>query len=256
MMRGFLSQKNEKGVKSVATMNEILTPEGIRESFGIACETNKIALMLQHMRILMQTNATLNLTRICEEEEMKELHIWDSLTALPSLASAPDGVMVDLGTGGGYPGIPLAIATGRKTVLLDSVKKKVAAVTGFVRELGLESQISTCDLRAEEYAIEHPGESSAVIARAVTTLAALIELSSPLLMQNGQLIALKGVHDMEEEEKAVKCAGLCGMSEKNVYETTLPCSGQSRTIYVFEKTGEPTIKLPRRNGMAQKKPLV
>ena len=236
-------------------MHDLLTPEGIQKSFGVVCTDEKIALMLQHLRLLMQTNATLNLTRICDEEDMLELHLWDSLVALPYLNDAKEVMLLDLGTGGGFPGIPLAIASGRETVLLDSVKKKVAAVQRFVDALNLVN-VTTAGCRAEEYAIEHPKNASVVTARAVTRLGALVELSSPLLTKHGRLIALKGQHDLDEERIADKTAKICGMKKICVEETQLPISHQTRTVYVYEKTSEPTIKLPRHNGFAQKKPLV
>ena len=106
-------------------------------------------LLVRHLQLVIKANETLNLTRIDTQEEGMLLHIEDSLTGLEEVSEAPSGLYGDLGSGAGFPGIPLAIATGRETVLIDSRQKKMLAVEEMIRELGLSNQIRTFGGRAE-----------------------------------------------------------------------------------------------------------
>ncbi len=209
----------------------------------------------QYLDAILEVNKTTNLTRIASQAEAEILHIEDSLVGLPEMEAAPEGLYGDLGSGGGFPGVPLAIATGRTTVLVDSVKKKMALVAGVLEELGLGGQISTYDGRIEELALERPGSFSALTARALSRLVSLLELASPLLSKGGQLICYKAQVDDEELEEARVVEGLVGMKLVSRRELTLSDGETSRTILVFEKIGRGKVKLPRRIGLAQRNPL-
>ena len=88
-------------------------------------------LIDRYLDLILEANKTTNLTRIDSKEKAQLLHVEDSLVALPEINEAPEGLYGDLGTGGGFPGVPVAIMTGREAVLVDSVKKKVALVIRF-----------------------------------------------------------------------------------------------------------------------------
>ena len=120
------------------------------------------------------------------------LHIVDSLMVLPEIGDAPDGMMIDLGSGAGFPGVPLALACGRSTLLLDSVGKKARAVRSFLVELGLDGKVDVYPRRAEEMELDPSNRAAVVVARAVSSLPSLVELASPLLRQGGWLVAMKG----------------------------------------------------------------
>ena len=159
---------------------------------------------------------------------------------------------MDIGSGAGYPGIPLAVESGRETLLVDSVGKKTAILDGFIAELGLTG-VSTYTGRIEDLAREQAGEFTAITARALAKLSVLMELASPLLQQGGRLICYKALVEDAELEHALSLQKKLGM--KLVSDRTVTLAENIRRIIVFEKVGEPRIKLPRRTGLAQKKPL-
>lgn len=212
-------------------------------------------LMHRYLDLVLEANKVTNLTRIATLEEAEILHLEDSLVALPEVLESPEGLYGDLGSGGGFPGVPLAIATGRKTVLVDSVKKKMALVSDMITSLGLQDQIETYDGRIEDLALENPQRFSVLTARALSRLVSLLELASPLLEIGGRLICYKA--QLNEEELAEACAveGLLGMKLISQRSILLSDGETHRTIVTFEKTGRSKIKLPRRVGMAQRNPL-
>ena len=154
------------------------------------------------------------------------------------------------------PGLPLMIASLRQGVLIDSVRKKAIAVTGLVEEMGLSNRVQVEGVRAEDYAEQNPGRFSVVVARAVAPLPSLVELAAPLLKKNGVLIALKGSPQPAELEAGARAAKRVGMRLDSSRALTLPGSrAEKRTILVYRKVGEPSIRLPRRVGLAQSAPL-
>ena len=212
-------------------------------------------LMGQYLDLILEANKTTNLTRITSRDEALVLHIEDSLVGLEEVSEAPEGPYGDLGSGGGFPGVPLALATGRETVLVDSVKKKMAIVQQAVNQLGLGRQITTCSDRIEDLALDRPGSFSVLTARALSRLVALLELSSPLLVKGGRLVCYKAQLSDEEMQEALAVEDLLGMRLVSQRETMLSDGETRRTIVVFEKVGKAKLKLPRRIGAAQKTPL-
>ncbi|MCL2537130.1 MAG: 16S rRNA (guanine(527)-N(7))-methyltransferase RsmG [Coriobacteriia bacterium] len=223
---------------------------------NIQLSLEDLALLGQHLDYVLEINKSLRLTAIEDKESGERLHILDSLLVIPELQDAPEGPMLDIGTGGGYPGFPLAIATKKSVDLLDSVQKKAKAVDNFLTRYYTGSlSIQTLGVRAEELATERPGHYAVVLARAVSSLPALVELASPLLMTGGQLIAHKGPHDEDELQRALTVADMTGMVFKSKREYILPGGDEHRSVYVFNKSRESDINLPRRPGRAQRKPL-
>ena len=221
---------------------------------GIDSTEQQEALLFDDLHAIMRINETMNLTRILSEEDGMVLHLEDSVLGLPYVQNAPDGLYGDLGTGGGFPGIPLCILTGRETVLVDSVKKKVRALEPVAEELGIGERLSTYGGRIEDLAIERAGEFSVLTARALSSLGALLELSSPLLRQGGRLVSYKAQPTDEELGVAFSIAKPLGfrLVADDHHELS---DGSQRRIFVFEKVGKPCIQLPRRVGMAQRNPL-
>ena len=215
----------------------------------------KEKLISDYLSRILEVNTYLNLTRISEESNAQLLHIEDSLSALEELNNAPEGLYGDLGSGGGFPGVPLAIATGRETILIDSVQKKMKAVNEVLDNLGLTPQISTSGKRIEDLGNSMRGQFSVLTARALSQLGVLLELSSPLLNQNGQLICLKASVSEDELNHALTLEEKTGMKLKSRRTFLLSDGETKREILVFKKDAEPTMKLPRRVGLAQKKPL-
>lgn len=225
------------------------------EQLGVDIEQRAMLDVLRHLDYVIDRNRDLNLTRVDEPADALRLHVVDSLVALPELDRAPEGRLLDLGTGGGFPGMPLALVSKRPTVLLDSVRKKGEAIQRYLLQENLESWISVSTERIETYAHSHRGEFAVVTARAVAELPVLIELAAPLLKQLGCLIALKARPSEEELARAVKVAHLCGMRLDSDREIQLPGGDERRRLIVFSVRETPAVSLPRAVGRAQKRPL-
>ena len=225
---------------------------------GIGClEVNPRAQreMLRYLEGLLAANTTINLTSITDLRAGLRMHLVDSLLALPEIHDAPSGVMIDLGSGGGFPGVPLALATGRPAILLDSVRKKGTAVAGILGQVVSRQDIVVASERAEDHARTHAREYAVVVARAVAPLASLLELASPLLVRGGLFVALKGAPGPGEIADCEKVASLVGFGRLSSREVALPGGRERRTIVSAVKTRESTVALPRRNGLAQKSPF-
>lgn len=213
-------------------------------------------LVEQYLSYILEVNKKINLTRIDSPESARLLHVEDSLVPLEDIQEALDGRYGDLGTGGGFPGVPIAIYSGRPSLLIDSVGKKVKAVQEGVDSLGLGDQIGTYAGRIEDLAKEQPSSFAVLSARAVTKLVSLIELASPLLVIGGRLICYKAQTDQVEIDDALKVSPKVGMKLMKDYQVTLSDGETLRRIFVFEKVAKSKIKLPRKVGAAQHNPLV
>lgn len=222
--------------------------------YPIELDAAKRSAIEKHLALVLEANKTTNITRIESPGSAEVLHIEDSLIAYPECMQAPAGRYADIGSGAGYPGIPIAIATGRETVLVESVKKKAELLRNFSKELGLSSRVTVYAGRAEELAAEKPGAFSLVTARALTALPSLLELASPLLGLGGWLVAYKSQSISDERAWAESIQNKLGMKTVSERSAILSDGETQRTILVYEKIGEPQVKLPRRPGMAQKRP--
>ena len=218
-------------------------------------EDQTMSLMQRYLDSILEANKVTNLTRITDGEQARLLHIEDSLVGLPEVNEAPTGLYGDLGSGGGFPGVPLALATGRKTLLVDSVKKKMAIVQSALDDLSLSEQISTSSERIEDLPLEYKEKFAVLTARALSKLVSLVELASPLLKKGGRLVCYKAQLSSEELEEALAVQDLVGIKMISQREICLSDGETIRTIVVFEKIGKSRIKLPRRIGLAQKQPL-
>lgn len=230
-----------------------LDPAAVEKALGacgVSVTTLQASRLARHADLVLEANQSVNLTRIVDPQEVLYLHIVDSLAFL-SLIPSPEGTVVDVGSGAGYPGVPLSIM-GHRVTLCESVQKKAQFLQSVVEDLHLDAEVLA--LRAEEIALERRGAFTTVLARAVSSLPALLELASPLLQRGGHLIALKGAPDKDELEKAERAAKILGfrLSEDHVYQ--LP-RGENRRVLVYQKLREPRIALPRRPGSAQRHPL-
>jgi len=210
---------------------------------------------VQHLLLVLEVNKTTNLTRITNLHEALVLHIFDSLTLLPYLCAAPEGPCLDMGTGAGFPGIPLCLCSDRHFTLLDSVGKKVHAVSSFIEALGLASRCEAVQDRVESFAASHPGSYAVVTARAMSSLPVLVEYAAPLLVSGGYLIVSKGNPARDELDQGDRAAKICGMRLVNQSSLELPLDLGHREILVYERYAKPRVVLPRAVGAAKKSPL-
>jgi 16S rRNA (guanine527-N7)-methyltransferase len=219
---------------------------------GIAATGTQLDALARHLSLVLETNEVLNLTSI-DARDSVPLHVLDSASALPFLAEAPAGAFADLGSGPGYPGVPLAVLSGRPVTLVESVRKKAAFLERVVEALRLEATVHP--FRAEELASEHPGSFAAVTARALSALPSLVELGAPLLVPGGLLVCLKGRPDEEELRRGDVVSRRCGLKRIETTAVDVPGVDAARTLVVYRRIGVSAVKLPRRNGMAQRQPL-
>lgn len=211
-------------------------------------------LLEKHLDMVLQANERTNITRITGKQQGMLLHVEDSLVGLEEMEEAPEGPYADMGSGAGYPGIPLAIATGRRTTLIESVGKKAALLDGFVRELGLAGRVEAYSGRTEELARVRPEAYAAVTARALASLPSLMELASPLLMQGGLLVCYKAGEIGDELDWSYPLQDKLAMRFVSSRKATLSDAVTQRSIIVYRKEGVPKVVLPRREGQAQRRP--
>lgn len=225
-------------------------------SFGIACSPEQASSLVHHLLLVIEKNKVVNLTRITDPSEAVTLHLVDSLLPLASdLVEMDENTRyVDMGTGAGFPGLPLAVMTGAHGLLIDSVGKKVSAVEEFASALRC-TQVEARHTRVEDLPRELFGTFDYVFARAVAQSNVLIEYAAPLLKKSGFLVLEKARPTDEELTAAERAAAICGLAfvSRETYE--LPQGLGHRELLFYQKTTKPRIKLPRKAGMAKKEPL-
>lgn len=224
------------------------------KDYSLKVSEDDLRACIQHLDLVLQANKTTNLTRILNIEDAAVLHILDSLVLLPYIHKAPEGALLDMGTGAGFPGIPLTIVSGRKATYIDSVGKKVDAVNSFVKGLGLKHAHAVHD-RLEEYARTHKKQFSVVTARALAPLPVLLEYAAPYLKDGGLFVITKGNPSDEELSSGMSAAKICGFTQLLNDSIDLPCGLGHREFIVLKKTHPASVSLPRANGMAKKNPL-
>lgn len=228
--------------------------ESICAQYKLCVSSAQLQLCLEHFDLVIEANKTTNLTRILDLDEGIILHIVDSLVLLPYVNRAPEGALLDMGTGAGFPGIPLTIASGRHATYIDSVGKKVDAVNSFVKQLGVK-HAHAVHARLEEYARSHKKEFSVVTARALAPLPVLVEYAAPYLKDGGLFVITKGNPSRDELAAGESAAKICGFSPFLEESLDLPNELGHREFIVLKKTRPASVSLPRANGMAKKNPL-
>lgn len=197
-----------------------------------------------------------SLSSITDPSEARKVHVADSLSGLACSEVREARHALDLGAGGGFPGIPLAtFLPGCEFTLIDSVRRKVDFMNEVISALGL-TNARAVKARSEQWARAEGREAyDLVTARAVAPLAVLAELASPLLREGGHLVAWKGEPEPESELAIAENFDKLGM-EVLRQEPVIPFKGsRERRLYVLSKAGPTPPGLPRREGMARKRPL-
>jgi 16S rRNA (guanine527-N7)-methyltransferase len=184
-----------------------------------------------------------------------KVHVADSLTGLevPELNTAVR--IADVGAGAGFPGLALAVALPRAKIdLIESIGRKCAFMRRAADEAGI-ANATVLNTRSEDLASADGREAYDVVtARAVGRLSTLAELASPLLKPNGVLVAWKGKRDKEEEEQLVSAAESLAMTPEQVLDVGNRAGSQHRHLHVVRKRGATPPNLPRKPGLAKKRP--
>lgn len=200
--------------------------------------------------MLVDWNSRMNLTAITEPQEVAQKHFLDSLAALPLLKTGER--LIDVGTGAGFPSVPLLIVCpDLRVTLVDSLNKRITFLTALLQELGLSA---VCiHARAEELGRSpaHRGQYDAAVSRAVAPLSVLLELTVPLLRVGGRSIAYKG--NVTEEMEQAKRAGL--LLHTDIEPIGVEAEYGKRTLLVCTKNAPTPKAYPRKPGTPSKQPL-
>lgn len=208
---------------------------------------------------LVETNEKVNLTAITDKKEVYIKHFEDSLEiarAIPDIADK-EYSLIDVGTGAGFPGLPIAIAFPNiKVTLSDSLKKRLDFLQGLVDELKLKN-VNIIHSRAEDLGrdTDYREHFDIATARAVANLSTLVEYCGPLIHKNGVFIPLKSGEVDEEIDKAAKAIDEIGLKIKEILRYDLPNGYGRRSLIVFDKISTTPIKYPRKAGTPSKNPL-
>ncbi len=218
-------------------------------------DDNKIQKFYDYMNLLVEWNKKINLTAITEEKDIILKHFVDSLTVLKYIKDNKN--IVDVGTGAGFPGIPLAIMNDSlKITLVDSLNKRINFLNEVCSKIKLKNT-KAIHSRAEEFGQDNNYRESydIAISRAVSNLTVLAEYLLPLVKVGGKIICMKGP-DIEEELKQAKSAiDILGGKFERCDNFCLPKSDISRNIIIINKIKETPKKYPRKAGTPVKTPL-
>lgn len=210
-----------------------------------------------HARLLIAWNRSINLSGIREPAMIALEHVLDSLTAVPLLRAAGIDEFVDLGSGGGYPGLPLAVALpARRAVLIELVGKKARFLVTAVEALGIADQVGVAAARAEDLAADarHRGRWQAVVARAVADLSELAELSLPLLLPGGLLVAWKRRPVDDELARSERALRQLGGRLVEVGPVIVP-GLEDHVLAVVQKVADTPPEFPRDPAARRRRPL-
>lgn len=207
--------------------------------------------------LLLEWNEKMNLTAITDPEEIRVKHFEDSLTCLESGLFTPGVRVIDVGTGAGFPGLPLAMARPDISVtLLDSLKKRLLFLEEVIRQTDTKNAV-TVHARAEDGGRDKALREGfdIVVSRAVSRLAVLCEYTLPYLKVGGTLIALKGPSAEEELKEAENAIRVLGGGEASLKATALEDESLSHCLVMIKKVRPTPTIYPRKAGTPTKNPL-
>lgn len=233
------------------------------DQFCFDCELVNIILdktqkeqFQRYYELLIEWNSFMNLTAITEYSEVLKKHFFDSLSIVKKIDLTEINNMIDIGTGAGFPGIPLKIAFPHlRVVLLDSLGKRVKFLNHVIEELKLE-EIEAIHGRAEDFAknVKYREQFDLSVSRAVANLASLSEYCIPYTKIGGSFVSYKSVKAEEEIHNAEKAISVLGGKVENICKFELLDTGE-RTLVQIKKIRKTDKKYPRKAGMPSREPI-
>lgn len=216
--------------------------------------TDHVDALIRYAHLLVEKNKVMNLTAITEPSEIASLHFLDS-AALLTLADFQGKRVADIGTGAGFPGLPLKIVEPSiQLTLLDSLNKRIDFLREVCQDLGLEG-VDAVHARAEEFAAQHRESFDLVTSRAVANLQLLSELCLPLVRVGGTFLSMKSVDSEEELNGAKNAIKLLGGQVERVVDYTIPGTEIQHRLIFIKKMRETPKKYPRAFAKIKKNPL-
>lgn len=228
------------------------------EEHGISLNEKQLQQFERYFEVLVEWNERMNLTGITEREQVYTKHFYDSVSLAFYVDMAKVTSLADIGSGAGFPGIPLKICFPHlHLTIVDSLNKRITFLKHVAEELGLD-QVEMIHGRAEEIAKKKPYRDGfdLVTARAVARLAVLNEFCLPFVKTGGQFAAMKGSDPAEEIQEASRSLKELKGKLHKVHSFSLPIENSARHIVVLDKTGITPARYPRKPGTAVKTPLV
>lgn len=236
----------------------------MKEKLHVLCEKNGIQLSDEQLKqfsifydYMIEMNQVMNLTSITEEDEVILKHFYDSMSVIKYYYFHDQINVIDVGTGAGFPGIPLAILLPNiQFTLMDSLNKRITFLNEVVKKCGLKN-VECIHSRAEELAKDgdYRENYDVCVSRAVANLSVLLEYCIPFIKKGGKFISYKSISSEEEltDSKNAQNKLCCKLKENISFE--LPDTDIKRNFLIFEKFDHTADKYPRNNGIPRKKPL-
>lgn len=227
------------------------------QELGILLNRRQKEQFVSFYELLVEWNKVMNLTGITEKEEVNEKHFIDSLSIVKAVDMNSVTTLIDIGTGAGFPGIPLKIAFPHlNVVLLDSLNKRIRFLDTVIDTLGLE-HIDTIHGRAEDFAklSEYREQFDICVSRAVANLTTLSEYCMPYVKKQGLFVPYKSGEIDEEVQQSKGAIHILGGKLENVVKFQLPGSEINRSFVMIRKTQNTPKKYPRKAGLPSKEPL-
>jgi len=228
-----------------------------QELFHVNLSGRHIMSLITYERELLEWNQKFNLTAIRDAEAIRTKHFLDSFSCVRAWGANPPHHLVDVGTGAGFPGLPLKILYPQlKLTLVESVGKKAMFCQHIVRVLGLDG-VNVVNARAEDlgHLPEHREKYDWAVARAVAKMDILAEYLLPFVKAGGTMLAQKGESGPAEAQSAEKAMKLLGGKLQQILPVNLPGVADDRFLVLVHKSAATPPKYPRKAGMAAKQPL-
>ena len=230
--------------------------QGINE-LGLEITDKQVEQFFKYYEMLINTNRVMNLTSIVDLDEVIIKHFVDSLLSVKTIHMNEFNTMIDVGTGAGFPGIPLKIMfPDLEVTLLDSLNKRIKFLDSVINELGLD-KISTIHGRAEDIGRDenYREKYDLCVSRAVANLSTLSEYCVPFIRKGGTFISYKSEFSEEEKKEAAKAISILGGKIEKSEIVKLPFTDINRSFIVIDKNKVTPSKYPRKAGVPSKKPI-
>ena len=229
--------------------------KGMAGQIAIDLKAEQIEAFYEYMNLLLEWNERMNLTAITDVDDIILKHFIDSMTILEYLGDAKN--IIDVGTGAGLPGVPIAIMNKDKNItLMDSLNKRINFLNEVCNNLSLKN-IKTVHARAEDLGRDDNFREKydASVSRAVANLSTLVEYMLPFVKIGGVCICMKGQDIKEELKRSEVAIEILGGEIENIFEFNLPETDMCRSVVIIRKIKNTGKKYPRKAGMPSREPL-
>ena len=227
------------------------------KELNIKLEKRQICQFLQYYELLIEWNSFMNLTAITDFDEVIKKHFIDSISLVKAIDLSKKQTVIDIGTGAGFPGIPLKIAfPNLKITLLDSLNKRIKFLNEVIDKLELKD-ITALHGRAEDFAKDknYRENYDICVSRAVANLSTLSEYCLPYVKKGGKFISYKSEKISDEMIAAKNAIKILGGNISGQIDFNLPESDIYRNLFIIDKIKDTPIKYPRKAGLPSKEPL-